>query len=154
MKRPCLLSKSFLQSLRSLQNLLTHKFSIKSLIGWPLRTSTITTYQFYAVPTVGPWQIALGIQRTQSQWLSYRKVASSRLPQLVAHLRIFRLLMKGKFDSYVLWPLAKNIQNWIVDRCTARDFTVHKLSIIHGQTRNFQNAPMCTIRHSSYRKLS
>ena len=33
---------------------------------------------------------------------TYRKVASSRLSQLVAHLRIFRLFMKGKFDAYVL----------------------------------------------------
>ena len=32
--------------------------------------------------------------------------------------------MKGKFDAYVLWPLAKKLQNWIVDRSTARDFTV------------------------------
>ena len=32
--------------------------------------------------------------------------------------------MKGKFDAYVLWPLVKKIQNWIVDRSTARDFTV------------------------------
>ena len=32
--------------------------------------------------------------------------------------------MKGKFDAYVLWPLAKMFQNWIVDRSTARDFTV------------------------------
>ena len=24
----------------------------------------------------------------------------------------------------VLWPLAKRVQNWIVDRCTAHDFTV------------------------------
>ena len=32
--------------------------------------------------------------------------------------------MKGKFDTYVLWPLAKKFQNWIVDRSTARDFTV------------------------------
>ena len=55
----------------------------------------------------------------------YRKVASSRLSRLVAHLRIFRLLMKGKFDAYVLWPLAKWVQNWIVDRSTARDFTVY-----------------------------
>ena len=31
--------------------------------------------------------------------------------------------MKGKFDAYVLWPLAKKFQNWIVDRSTARDFT-------------------------------
>ena len=32
--------------------------------------------------------------------------------------------MKGKFDAYVLWSLAKGVQNWIVDRSTARDFTV------------------------------
>ena len=32
--------------------------------------------------------------------------------------------MKGKFDAYILWPLAKKFQNWIVDRSTARDFTV------------------------------
>ena len=40
----------------------------------------------------------------------YRKVASSRLSWLVAHLRIFRLLMKGKFDAYVLLPLAKKFK--------------------------------------------
>ena len=34
--------------------------------------------------------------------------------------------MKGKFDAYVLWPLAKKFQNWIVDWSTARDFTVDK----------------------------
>ena len=51
----------------------------------------------------------------------YRKVTSSRLSQLVAHSRIFKL---GKFDAYVLWPLAKRVQNWIVDWFTARDFTV------------------------------
>ena len=55
----------------------------------------------------------------------YHKVASSRLSLLVAHFRIFRLFMKGKFDAYVLWPLAKRVQNWIVDRSTARDFTVY-----------------------------
>ena len=32
--------------------------------------------------------------------------------------------MKGKFDAYVLWPLAKKFQNLIVDQSTARDFTV------------------------------
>ena len=32
--------------------------------------------------------------------------------------------MEGKFDAYVLWPLAKKFQNWKVDRSTARDFTV------------------------------
>ena len=53
-----------------------------------------------------------------------RKVASSRLSRLVAHTRIFRLFMKGKIDAYVLWPLAIRIQNWIVDRSTARNFKV------------------------------
>ena len=57
---------------------------------------------------------------------TYRKVASSRLSRLVAHLRIFRLFMKGKIDDYVLWLLAKRVQNWIVDRSSARDFTVCK----------------------------
>ena len=46
----------------------------------------------------------------------YRKVAISRLSRLVAHSRIFRLFMKGKFDAYVLWPLTKSFQNLIVDR--------------------------------------
>jgi hypothetical protein len=32
--------------------------------------------------------------------------------------------MKGKFDAYVLWPFAKMFQNWIVDRSTARNFTI------------------------------
>ena len=32
--------------------------------------------------------------------------------------------MKGKFDAYVLRPLAKKLQNWIVGRFTAQDFTI------------------------------
>ena len=55
---------------------------------------------------------------------TYRKVASSRLFRLIAHLRIFRLFMKGKFDAYVLWSLAKIVQNWIVDQSSARNVTV------------------------------
>ena len=42
----------------------------------------------------------------------------------VAHSRILRLFMKGKFDAYILWPLAKGVQNWIVDWSTARNFMV------------------------------
>ena len=38
------------------------------------------------------------------------------------------MLMKGKFGAYVLWPLAKKFQNWIVHRSTSRDFTVAKTS--------------------------
>ena len=36
----------------------------------------------------------------------YRKVASRNMSRLVARPRIFRPFMKGKFDPYVLWPLA------------------------------------------------
>ena len=54
----------------------------------------------------------------------YYIVSSSRLSWLVAHSRIFKLFMKGKFYAYVLWPLAKWVQNWIVDQSIARDFTV------------------------------
>ena len=32
--------------------------------------------------------------------------------------------MKGIFDAYILWLFVKKVQNWIVDRSTARDFTV------------------------------
>ena len=52
------------------------------------------------------------------------KVANSSLSRLVASFQVFRRLMKGKFDAYVLWLLTKKFQNWIVDRSTARDFTV------------------------------
>ena len=40
--------------------------------------------------------------------------------------------MKGKFDAYALWPLAKKFQNWIVDRSTARNFTVFEMTISMG----------------------
>ena len=63
-------------------------------------------------------------------WSTYRKVLSSRLPWLVAHQRIFRLFMKGNFDAYVLRPLDKMVQNWIVDRSTACNFTVDSLGKI------------------------
>ena len=43
------------------------------------------------------------------QFAVYRKVVSSRLSPLVAHLRIFRLFMKGKFDAYVLWPFGPKV---------------------------------------------
>ena len=61
---------------------------------------------------------------TNSQTPVYHKVENCSLSWLVAHFQIFRRLMKGKFDAYVLWPLTKKFQNWIVDRSTARDFMV------------------------------
>ena len=38
--------------------------------------------------------------------------------------------MKGKFDAYVLWPLTKRVQNWIVDRSTAPNFMLELQSKI------------------------
>ena len=61
--------------------------------------------------------------------LAYRKVASRSTSRLVAHLRVFRLLMKGRFDAYVLWPLTKRFKNWIVDRSSARDYTVCEIEV-------------------------
>ena len=57
-------------------------------------------------------------------FITYHKIASSSMSWLVAHIQIFSRLMKGKFDAYVLWPLTKKFQNWIVNWSTARNFTV------------------------------
>jgi hypothetical protein len=32
--------------------------------------------------------------------------------------------MKGKFDAYVVWPLAESVKNWVVDWYTAGNFMV------------------------------
>ena len=48
--------------------------------------------------------------------------------------RIFKRLMKGKFDAYVLLPFTEKFWNWIVDGSTACDFTVdHVQTIFTGQ---------------------
>ena len=38
--------------------------------------------------------------------------------------------MNGKFDAYVVWPLAKKFQNWIVDWSTARNYMVFNFAIM------------------------
>ena len=77
----------------------------------------------------------------------YRKVVSSRLSWLVAHLRIFKPYMKGKFDAYVLWPLVKRVQSWIVDRSSDRDFMIGYRKDNHFWTQKVyeaQDAGFCT----------
>ena len=37
--------------------------------------------------------------------------------------------MTGKFEAYVLWPLAKRVQNRIIEQSTAWDFTVFLTNI-------------------------
>ena len=48
------------------------------------------------------WPIENGHFNLLKAKIKYRKVARSRLSRLVAHFWIFRLLMRGKFDAYVL----------------------------------------------------
>ena len=54
----------------------------------------------------------------------YCKLASSNTSCLEAYAGFFRLLMKGIFDGYVLYLLAKNI---LVTRFSTRDSTVYHL---------------------------
>ena len=58
---------------------------------------------------------------TVPSWIYiYRKVANS------STFSDFQKAFVGEIDAYVLWPLAKKFQNWIVEWSTARDFTVCK----------------------------
>ena len=54
----------------------------------------------------------------------YRKVASSNTSRLEAHAGFFRLLMKGIFDAYVLWPFGKKLIFELVMCVSTRDSTV------------------------------
>ena len=52
--------------------------------------------------------------------------------------------MKGNIDAYVLWPLNKMVQNWIVDWSTVRDFTVVNANLLR------QNDPVLNISNQLY----
>ena len=52
------------------------------------------------------WNKRVGGKFLQNQ---YRKVASSNTSRLDAYAGFFRLLMKGIFYPYVLWPFDKNL---------------------------------------------
>ena len=57
--------------------------------------------------------------------------------------------MKGKFDAYVLWPLAQRVQNWIVDQSTARDFTV----IVNFITKKLKSKHTSLKKYTNWAKL-
>ena len=61
---------------------------------------------------------------SQVRSFKYRIVASRSTSRLVTCLGLFRLLMKGIFSPYVLWPFDKKLIFWIVTRVSARDYTV------------------------------
>ena len=48
------------------------------------------------------FDLCSGIGDMETENYNYCKIASSRLSWLVALIRIFRRLMNGKFDAYVL----------------------------------------------------
>ena len=54
----------------------------------------------------------------------YCKVANRNTSHLVAPPRIFRLIMKGKFDVYLLRPLGEKFIFEIVAKSTLRDSMV------------------------------
>ena len=109
----------------------------------PLLCSSLLYFAFNIADIIWPHFIGLSQEAEKEQWGQNRNkvvfellssnfcpllilihTVKSRAVDLVGQSRIFRLFMKGKFDAYVLWPLTKRFQNWIVDRSTARDFTV------------------------------
>ena len=59
--------------------------------------------------------VALNVT-SMSMNIRYCKVASSRLSWLVSP--------KENFDAYLLWPLDKIFEHWIVDLSTAHNFTI------------------------------
>ena len=94
----------------------------------PLNPSVVSVIS--SLPSGSKGTIFLGY----SKWHTYRKIASRSMSQLVRHQRIFRMCIKGKFDTYVLCPLAEMLQNWIVARSTACNYTVNsKLISVSNQ---------------------
>ena len=64
-----------------------------------------------------------------SQALIYRKVASSNTSCLEAHAGFFRLLMKGIFNPYVLWPFDRKLIFKLVTYVRTRNYTVLKVTL-------------------------
>ena len=63
--------------------------------------------------------------------LEYCIVASASLFRFEAHTGLFRLLMKGIFDPYVLWPFDKKLIFYLVTRISTRRFTVNATQNIY-----------------------
>ena len=58
---------------------------------------------------------------------TYRIVASTSLSCFEAHTGLFRLLMKGIFYPYVLWPFDKMLISELVLRISIRNFTIYNI---------------------------
>ena len=51
------------------------------------------------------------------------------MSRLEVHACFFRLLMKGIFDPYVLWPFDKKLIFLLVTSVRTRNYTVYKISL-------------------------
>ena len=72
--------------------------------------------------TIGAIYTWLGVNRQAScqarvSFVSkiYRIVVSTSLSRFEAHVGLFRLLMKGIFDAYLLWPFGENFYLHIIN---------------------------------------
>ena len=54
-------------------------------------------------------QIALSRLSTIENQATYHNVVSTNMPWLEAHFRFYRLIVKNKFDVYLLWPFEKKL---------------------------------------------
>ena len=52
---------------------------------------------------------------------------------LEADAGFFKLLMKGIFDPYVLWPVDKKLISWLVTRIRVRHYTASSIPKQHGR---------------------
>ena len=90
----------------------------------------------------------------------YRKVTNRSTSRLVAPSRIFRLLMKGKFDVYLLWPMGKKLIFAILAWSTVPDSTLSSITSLTVHTvhkKVVNNVPfyMCILVDvASYAELS
>ena len=87
-----------------------HALSIRTGVKFFIKLHSFTRFYF---------------QNFQSLVFGYRKIASSNTSCLEAHAELFRLLIKGIFDPYVLEPFDKMLISKLVTPVRTLDYTVY-----------------------------
>ena len=77
---------------------------------------------FHINPMTWHWSLIVLHGWSKVYFHEYFPPLNNFLPWIVS--AVFRRLMKGKFDAYVLWPLTKKFQKRIVSAETIRGNTV------------------------------
>ena len=75
---------------------------------WNFGGHVLFHYVLKSIVLVLPTKVLINILWV-SPMVIYRKIASSNTSRLEAHVGFFRLLMKGIFGPYVLWPFDKKL---------------------------------------------